>query len=159
MRVGLGQDTHRLVSGRPLLIGGVRVESDTGEDAFSDGDVLIHAVIDSLLGPTGLGDIGSVFPAGTEELRGIDSRVLLRRSLAMIMAAGWSIENIDCVVMLERPKLSPRMAEIRSTLASDLRLPLERVTVKAKTGEGVDAVGEGRAVTALAVALVQRHVT
>lgn len=140
------------------MIGGVRIASDLGEDGFSDGDVLIHAIIDALLGPTSLGDIGSVFPPGDEKLRGIDSRVMLRATLDMTVAAGWSIENIDCVVMLERPKILPRIQEIRSTLANDLRLPLERVTVKAKTGEGVDAVGENRAVSALAIALVQRHV-
>jgi 2-C-methyl-D-erythritol 2,4-cyclodiphosphate synthase len=155
MRVGLGQDTHRLVPGRPLVIGGVVIPFEKGEDGHSDGDALIHAIIDALLGPAGLGDIGAVFPPGDPSLAGIDSRILLRRTRDLIAGAGWVVENVDAVVLLERPKLLPFISDMRGVLASDLGLTSDRVTVKAKSGEGMDAVGEGRAVSALATALLR----
>lgn len=157
MKVGFGWDLHRLVRGRKLLLGGVELPSDVGEDGFSDGDVLIHAVIDALLGPAGLGDIGGNFPAGREEFRGISSRTLLQRVRAMIEAAGWAVGNVDCVVVLERPKIAPHLPAIRESLARDLALPVDRVTVKGKTKEGVDAAGEARAVEAYAVALIEER--
>jgi 2-C-methyl-D-erythritol 2,4-cyclodiphosphate synthase len=155
MRTGMGWDQHRLVAGRRLLLGGVELPSDLGEDGHSDGDALIHAVIDSLLGPAGLGDIGSSFPPGDPAYRGIDSRVLLRRTAAMLAAAGWTVENVDCVVALERPKILPHVPRIRALLAEDLGLAPDRITVKGKTAEGLDAVGEGRAVAAWAVSLLR----
>jgi 2-C-methyl-D-erythritol 2,4-cyclodiphosphate synthase len=155
VKVGFGYDLHRLAAGRALLLGGVELPGDVGEDGFSDGDALIHAIIDALLGPSGLGDIGSNFPADREEFRGISSRVLLRRVRAMIETAGWTIGNVDCVVVLERPKILPHIPAIRQALASDLEIPVERVTVKGKTKEGVDAAGEGRAVEAYAVVIIE----
>ncbi len=155
MRVGLGYDIHRLVPGRPLLLGGVQIPSDKGEEGFSDGDALIHALIDALLGPAGLGDIGSNFPPGREDLRGISSRVLLERTRAMVREAGWSVANVDCVVVLESPRILPHVAEIRGALARDLGIPVQRVSVKGKTGEGLGPVGEGRAVEAHVVALIE----
>lgn len=155
MRVGLGYDIHRLVSGRPLLLGGIEIPSDRGEEGFSDGDVLIHAVIDALLGPAGLGDIGSNFPPGREDLRGISSRVLLEQTRSLIRRAGWAVENVDCVVVLESPRILPHVAEIRRALSRDLDIPVERVAVKGKTKEGLGPVGEGRAVEAYVVALIE----
>jgi 2-C-methyl-D-erythritol 2,4-cyclodiphosphate synthase len=155
MRVGLGYDIHRLVSGRPLLLGGIEIPSGRGEEGFSDGDVLIHAVIDALLGPAGLGDIGSNFPPGREDLRGISSRVLLEQTRSLIRRAGWAVENVDCVVVLESPRILPHVAEIRRALSRDLDIPVERVAVKGKTKEGLGPVGEGRAVEAYVVALIE----
>ncbi|MGA2974096.1 MAG: 2-C-methyl-D-erythritol 2,4-cyclodiphosphate synthase [Spirochaetia bacterium] len=153
----MGYDLHRLVRGRRLVLGGVDIPSDNGEDGFSDGDVLIHAIIDSLLGPAALGDIGSNFPPGQEEYRDISSRILLRRVRDMIASAGWRIDNVDCIVVLENPKILPHVPAIRRLLAEDLGIPVERVTVKGKTAEGLDAAGEGRAVAAYAVALLQER--
>jgi 2-C-methyl-D-erythritol 2,4-cyclodiphosphate synthase len=155
VRVGLGWDIHRLVPGRPLVLGGVTIPSDRGEDGFSDGDVLIHAVIDALLGPSGLGDIGSNFPPGRGDLAGISSTVLLARTLAAVRGAGFSVGNVDCVVVLEAPRLLPHAAGIRESLARALALPASRVTVKAKTREGMGEVGRGEAVEAWAVALLE----
>jgi 2-C-methyl-D-erythritol 2,4-cyclodiphosphate synthase len=155
MKVGLGYDIHRLVPGRPLLLGGVEIPSEKGEEGFSDGDALTHAVIDALLGPAGLGDIGSNFPPGREDLRGISSRVLLERARAMIQEAGWSVANVDCVVVLESPRILPHVAEIRGALARDLGIPVQRVSVKGKTKEGLGPVGEGMAVEAYVVALIE----
>jgi 2-C-methyl-D-erythritol 2,4-cyclodiphosphate synthase len=155
MRVGMGYDLHRLVPGRRLLLGGVDIPSDLGEEGHSDGDVLIHAVIDSLLGPAGLGDIGSNFPPGDERYRDISSRILLKKAWSLVTLKGWTIQNVDCVVVLERPKILPHVDAIRALLAGDLRLPIERVTVKGKTAEGLDALGQCKAVAAYAVALLQ----
>jgi len=154
MRVGLGWDIHRLVPGRPLLLGGVRLPSDRGEDGFSDGDVLIHALIDALLGPAGLGDIGGNFPPGREDLRGISSLILLERAMDMLRGAGWSVGNVDCVVALESPRILPHVAAIRASLARALGVSADQVSVKGKTREGMGEVGEGRAVEAWAVALI-----
>jgi 2-C-methyl-D-erythritol 2,4-cyclodiphosphate synthase len=154
MRVGMGYDIHRLAAGRRLLLGGVELPAERGEEGFSDGDALTHAVIDALLGPAGLGDIGSNFPAGQEEYRGISSRVLLRRTRAMLADAGCTIENVDCVVCLETPKILPHIPSIRNALAEDMGIDVGRVTVKGKTAEGLGAVGAGEAVAAWAVALL-----
>jgi 2-C-methyl-D-erythritol 2,4-cyclodiphosphate synthase len=156
MKVGIGYDIHRLVGGRRLLLGGVEIPAELGEEGFSDGDVLIHALIDSLLGPAGLGDIGSNFPSGQEEFRDISSRALLRRTRALVSASGWEVGNVDCVVILEKPKILAYISAIRHALAEDLGIPTESVTVKGKTAEGLDAIGAGRAVAAYAVALLEK---
>jgi 2-C-methyl-D-erythritol 2,4-cyclodiphosphate synthase len=157
MRVGLGYDIHRLAPGRPLMLGGVEIPSDRGEEGFSDGDALIHALIDALLGPAGLGDIGSNFPPGREDLRGISSLVLLARTASMLRDAGWTVGNVDCVIVLESPRILPHIGAIRAALAGELRLPVERVTVKGKTREGLGEVGAGAAVEAYAVALIEER--
>jgi 2-C-methyl-D-erythritol 2,4-cyclodiphosphate synthase len=154
-RIGHGWDTHRLVPGRALVLGGVDVPSDRGEDGFSDGDALLHAIIDALLGAGALGDIGGHFPPGREEWRGVSSRVLLERTRELVAAAGLRLVNIDCTVALERPKILPHVPLIRRTIAADLGVPVEAVSVKGKTGEGLGPVGEGLAVEAWAVALVE----
>jgi 2-C-methyl-D-erythritol 4-phosphate cytidylyltransferase/2-C-methyl-D-erythritol 2,4-cyclodiphosphate synthase len=153
-RIGQGWDLHRLVPGRPLLIGGIEVPSDLGEDAHSDGDVLLHAVMDALLGAAALGDIGTHFPPSDELWRGADSLTLARRVAGLVREAGWQPGNLDCTVILEEPKLGPYKEMIRASLADCVGIAPEAVSVKAKTKEGVDAVGEGRAVEALALAVI-----
>ncbi len=158
-RVGQGWDLHRLVPGRPLMIGGVEVPSEKGEDAHSDGDVLLHAVIDAILGAAALGDIGTHFPPSDAKWKGADSRGLARRAAALVRDAGWEIVNLDCTVILERPRLGPHRDAICDSIASCLGVGRGAVSFKAKTSEGVDAVGEGRAVEAQAVALLRRSAT
>jgi 2-C-methyl-D-erythritol 4-phosphate cytidylyltransferase/2-C-methyl-D-erythritol 2,4-cyclodiphosphate synthase len=155
-RVGEGWDIHRLVPGRRLLLGGVEVPSDRGEEGWSDGDVLLHAVIDALLGSAALGDIGLLFPPGAPEWKGADSRDLIRRARDLVLRAGWRPANLDCTVVLERPKLAPYRDAIRTSLAELLDMETEAVSFKAKTMEGLGPVGEGRAVEARAILLAVR---
>jgi len=153
-RVGEGWDIHRLVAGRRLMVGGVEIPFDRGEDGHSDGDVLLHAVIDALLGAAALGDIGSHFPPSDERWRGADSADLARRALQLVRETGWAPGNLDCTVVVERPMLGPHRDAIRESLSRIVDLPLDAVSLKAKTKEGVDATGEGRAIEARAVVLV-----
>jgi 2-C-methyl-D-erythritol 4-phosphate cytidylyltransferase/2-C-methyl-D-erythritol 2,4-cyclodiphosphate synthase len=150
-RVGLGWDLHRLVAGRPLLLGGVALPSEVGEDAHSDGDVLIHAVIDALLGAAALGDIGTHFPPSGEAWKDADSRDLLARAVALVRNAHWEPGNLDCTVVLERPKILPYKNAIRESLASCLGMDGSNISVKAKTAEGLGDIGAARAVEAQAV--------
>lgn len=156
IRVGQGWDLHRLVSGRRLLLGGVEIPSELGEEAHSDGDVLLHAVIDALLGAASLGDIGTHFPPEDSSWKDADSRSLTKTVLGLVHAAGWSIVNIDCTVTLEAPKLGPLKEAVRRSLASVLGIDADTVSVKAKTSEGVNAAGELRAIEASAVVLLRR---
>jgi 2-C-methyl-D-erythritol 4-phosphate cytidylyltransferase / 2-C-methyl-D-erythritol 2,4-cyclodiphosphate synthase len=151
LRIGQGWDLHRLAAGRPLMLGGVEVPSDRGEEAHSDGDVLLHAVIDALLGAAALGDIGTHFPPSDEAWRGADSKDLARRAAAMVREAGWEVGSLDCTVVLERPRLGPYKDAMKAGIAGCLGISPNAVSVKAKTKEGVDAVGEGRAVEAMAI--------
>lgn len=153
-RTGLGWDLHRLVEGRPLMVGGVRIPHDKGEDGHSDGDALLHAITDALLGAASLGDIGEMFPPSDPAWKGADSRKLLYAAFARVRASGWDIGNIDAVVALERPKVLPYREAIRASIAETLGISLDRVSVKAKTGEGVDAVGAGEAIACWATCLL-----
>lgn len=155
MRIGLGYDIHRLVTGRKLLLGGIEIPSDLGEEGHSDGDVLIHAVIDALLGAVARGDIGTHFPPENPEFRDISSRVLLKRVLGRLKDRGFRVGNLDSTVVLQSPRLSSHIPSIRKTLAGDLGLATENVSVKAKTKEGIGEVGGGRAVEAYAVVLIE----
>ncbi|MDR1956745.1 MAG: 2-C-methyl-D-erythritol 2,4-cyclodiphosphate synthase [Treponema sp.] len=155
IRVGLGRDVHRLVQGRPFLLGGVALVSDRGELGHSDGDVLIHAIIDALLGAAGLGDIGEHFPPAAETWKDADSRELLKTAWDLVKTAGWRLINLDCVVTCERPKVLPYRDRIRASLAQVLAVPREAVFVKGKTHEGLEAIGAGLAVEALAVCLLE----
>jgi 2-C-methyl-D-erythritol 4-phosphate cytidylyltransferase/2-C-methyl-D-erythritol 2,4-cyclodiphosphate synthase len=150
-RIGQGWDIHRLVPDRRLMLGGVEVPSALGEEAHSDGDVLLHAIVDALLGAAALGDIGTHFPPSDETWRDADSRDLARRAADLVRAEGWRPGNLDCTIVLERPKLGPYKEAIRASIADCLGVPLGDVSVKAKTKEGLDAVGEGRAVEGIAV--------
>jgi len=156
MRIGSGWDLHILVEGRPLMLGGIRIPSEKGEKAHSDGDVLLHAVIDALLGACALGDIGTHFPPSDMKWKNADSRELLKQTLALVTKKGYKPVNIDCTIILQEPKLSPFKEKIRSQLAADLQLSTDLVSVKAKTKEGVDATGRGEAIEAAATVLVEK---
>ena len=153
---GIGYDSHRLVAGRPLLLGGVQIPHELGASGHSDADVLAHAVIDALLGASGLGDIGEHFPDTDERLSGADSMGLLGEVVAMLEARGFALVNVDCTVLLEQPKLGPNRSAIRSSLAQALGLDPARVNVKASTGEGIGFVGRSEGVAALAIASVEQ---
>ena len=150
--VGIGYDSHRLLHGRRLVIGGVEIPSERGLDGHSDADVLTHAVIDALLGAAGMDDIGQHFPDTDERWRDADSLELLASAVAMVRAEGIEIVNVDCTVVMEAPKLAPHRQAIRERLAHALALEPRRVNVKASTGEGIGFVGRGEGVAALAVA-------
>ena len=154
--IGFGYDTHRLVAGRPLIIGGVRVEHELGLEGHSDADVLTHAIIDAILGAAGLGDIGEHFPDTDERWRGADSIDLLRRAGELVAGEGLRIVNVDATVVLERPKLAPHRTAMRARLAGALGLDERAVNVKATRGEGMGFVGRGEGATALAVASLER---
>lgn len=156
-RVGLGHDRHRLVAGRPLILGGVRIEYDLGLDGHSDADVLLHAVTDALLGALALGDIGEWFPNTDPRWANADSVIFLQQAVAEVTRRGWEIGNLDCTVHAERPKLSPYKSQIAARVAELLALPVDRVNVKAKTGEKVGPVGRGECLDADAVVLLMRR--
>lgn len=155
-RIGFGSDIHKLVPGRPLIIGGVRIDSDLGADGHSDADVLAHAITDAIFGALALGDIGSHFPNSDERWRDAESFVFLRFAVGEMQQHGYEIANVDSTVHLEQPKLRPNIDEIRQRIADALEVETNRVSVKAKTGEGVDAVGERRAVRAEAIVLLRK---
>jgi 2-C-methyl-D-erythritol 2,4-cyclodiphosphate synthase len=150
--VGIGYDSHRLADGLRLTIGGVKIPHDRGLEGHSDADVLAHAVTDALLGAAGLGDIGEHFPDIDERFRGVDSIELLREVVKLIAAQGLAPVNVDCTVVMERPKIAPYKQQIKSRLAQALGLPQARVNVKASTGEGIGFVGRQEGVAALAIA-------
>jgi 2-C-methyl-D-erythritol 4-phosphate cytidylyltransferase/2-C-methyl-D-erythritol 2,4-cyclodiphosphate synthase len=156
-RIGVGYDLHKLVSGRRLMIGGVDVPSPLGALGHSDGDVACHAITDALLGAAGAGDIGEHFPDTDAAWKEASSIELLRRVVALVRSRGFAIVNIDVVVVLERPKLGPYKSRLAESLAAALGIEPNAVSVKAKTNEGVDAVGRGEAVAAHAVALLRRE--
>ena len=151
---GIGWDSHRLVAGRPLILGGVRLEHDRGLDGHSDADVLTHAVIDALLGAAGLGDIGEHFPDTDPAYEGADSLQLLRHTVELL--GDRRVVHVDTTVIMERPKLKPHKAAIAETLAGVLGIGADSVGVKASTGEGMGFVGREEGVAALAVATLQR---
>jgi 2-C-methyl-D-erythritol 2,4-cyclodiphosphate synthase len=154
--VGIGYDSHRLADGRRLILGGVEIPGERGLEGHSDADVLTHAVIDALLGAAGLGDIGEHFPDSDERWRDADSLGLLGTVVGMVAAAGLQIVNVDCTVVMERPKLGAHRGAIRARLAEALGLPVARVNVKATTGEGIGFVGRGEGVAALAIASLEQ---
>jgi 2-C-methyl-D-erythritol 2,4-cyclodiphosphate synthase len=152
VRSGLGYDSHRLVAGRPLVLGGVELTSDLGLHGHSDADVLTHAVIDALLGAAGLGDIGMHFPDSDERYQDADSIGLLRAAVALVRAAGFVIVNVDATVLMEEPKLGDARQRMRERLAEALSLDPADVNVKATSGEAIGFVGRREGVAALAIA-------
>lgn len=155
-RIGFGNDIHRLVPGRRLILGGVEIESDLGAEGHSDADVLMHALTDAILGALALGDIGSHFANSDERWRDSESGVFLRFAVGEAKRLGYSVVNVDSTVSLELPKLRPYIERIREGLALILELTTDRVSIKAKTSEGLDAVGGRNAVRAEAVVLLER---
>ena len=154
-RIGIGHDTHRLAEGLRLVLGGVEVESERGAEGHSDADALTHAVTDAILGALCEGDIGQHFPDSDPRWEGADSLQLLARVMWLAGERGYRVVNVDATVMLERPKLRQHIPEMRARLAEVLGVGPERVSVKAKSGEGLDSVGEWLAVTAQAVVLLE----
>ena len=152
MRSGLGYDSHRLVAGRPLVLGGVELASELGLHGHSDADVLTHAVIDALLGAAGLGDIGMHFPDSDERYRDADSIGLLHAAVALVQAAGYAIVNVDATVLMEEPKLGDARERMRERLAEAMSLDPADVNVKATSGEAIGFVGRREGVAALAIA-------
>jgi len=155
-RIGFGTDIHRLVAGRPLILGGVQIESDLGGDGHSDADVLMHAAADAVLGALALGDLGTHFPNDDERWRNAASSQFLSYAVDLIRERGYAVANIDSVIDLEAPKLRPHIDAMRANLATALLIDIDQVSVKAKTGEKVDAVGTRAAVRAQAIVLVRK---
>jgi len=152
--IGHGYDIHRLVTGRPLVLGGVRFDTPYGLDGHSDADCLTHAICDALLGAAGLPDIGHLFPNTDPAWKDADSQVLLRKVVSDLRARGWEPVNIDSTLIAEKPRISPRLAEIKTALSRSIGLPAEAIGVKATTNEGVGGIGRGEAIAAHAVALI-----
>lgn len=156
MRIGQGYDAHRFRDGDHVMLGGVRVPHDRGLAAHSDGDVLLHAICDALLGAAALGDIGKHFPDTSQTFKGIDSRILLRRTAGLIAEAGYRAVNVDGTIVAERPKIAPHVAAMRACIADDLGLPLDAVSVKATTTEKMGFTGREEGIASLAIALLER---
>ena len=155
MRIGTGYDVHRLTYNRKCIIGGVKIPFEKGLDGHSDADVLIHAVMDALLGAAALGDIGGMFPDSDPQWKGADSRALLRMVRAALEQEGYRVVNIDSIVIAQAPKLKPYIAEMRGNMAEDLGIPAENVSVKATTEEGLGFTGSGEGIAAQAVCLIE----
>ena len=155
IRVGQGSDIHALVEGRKLIIGGVEIPHERGLLGHSDADVLLHAIIDALLGAAGIGDIGRHFPDTDEQYRGADSRVLLRAARDLLGAAGWQIINVDATISAQRPKMAPHIPGMVANIAADLQVPAASVNVKAKTAEKLGFVGREEGISVDAVALIE----
>lgn len=153
-RIGQGYDVHRLVEGRPLVLGGVTIAHDRGLDGHSDADALLHAITDALLGAAALGDIGRHFPDTDERFRGADSRVLLREAYARVRAAGWQLGNLDATVIAQAPRLAGHIDAMCRTIAEDLQVPVSAVNVKGKTNEKLGYLGRSEAIEARAVCLL-----
>jgi 2-C-methyl-D-erythritol 2,4-cyclodiphosphate synthase len=157
IRIGEGWDTHQLVTGRPLVLGGVVVPHTHGLLGHSDADALLHAITDALFGAAGLGDIGRHFPDTDATFKGADSHALLAEAARRVRDAGFDIANVDSTIVAQAPKMAPHIPAMRQRIAEALGLAVERVNVKAKTAEKMGPVGEGRAIEARAVCLLVRH--
>ncbi len=156
LRIGFGNDIHRLVKNRPLILGGVKIPAEKGAEGHSDGDALLHAITDAILGALALGDIGSHFSDKDEKWKNADSFVFLSEAVRLVKEKGFSIINVDSTISLESPKLRPHIDEMRENIAEVLKIEINCVSVKAKTGEKVDAIGEQRAIKAEAVVLLEQ---
>jgi 2-C-methyl-D-erythritol 2,4-cyclodiphosphate synthase len=155
MRVGIGYDVHRLVEGRPLILGGVHLPYPRGLLGHSDGDALIHAIIDALLGAAGLGDIGAHFPPGDPQYKDIRSTALLERVEGLLRSLGWKVVNVDATIVAEHPALQPHIQSMRRELAQGLGVEIDRISVKAKSNGGLGFLGASEGIAAWAVALLQ----
>jgi 2-C-methyl-D-erythritol 2,4-cyclodiphosphate synthase len=159
MRVGLGYDIHPLVSGRTCVLGGVKIPSEVGPDGHSDADVVLHAVADAILGAAGLRDIGHYFPNTDAAIRGLDSAVIVRKAVAEAMAnGGWVVGNIDIVIIGERPKVMAHVEAMKASVAGIIGVSAAQVGIKATTNEGMDSIGQGKALAVQAICLVFKDV-
>ncbi|MBR3815061.1 MAG: 2-C-methyl-D-erythritol 2,4-cyclodiphosphate synthase [Spirochaetaceae bacterium] len=156
IRVGLGTDLHRLVEGRKLMLGGIEIPFEKGEHGHSDGDALLHAITDALLGAAGISDIGELFPPSDAKWKDADSKKLLASAYELVKGQGWSIENIDCVIKLEKPKFLPYRQAVRESIAGILEIEVSQIFVKAKTGEKLGDVGTSQAIETEAVCLLSK---
>lgn len=157
IRVGLGSDIHRLVDGRPLILGGISIDYEQGLDGHSDADVLLHAITDALLGALGLGDIGEWFPNTDPQWKNANSETFVNAAVQEAQKRNWTIKNLDCTITAEKPKLSPYKDKIKDHLAALLQTPVEQINVKAKTGESVGPIGRGEAISSDAIVLLTRE--
>lgn len=157
-RIGLGYDVHRLAEGRPLVLGGVKIPFEKGELGHSDGDALLHAITDAVLGASALGDIGSYFPDTDEKWRGADSKKLLSMAWNDVKKSGWQLQNLDCVIKMQKPKFIPHREKVRNSIAKILGVSQEKIFVKAKTAEGLGDVGRGEAIECQAICLLKRTI-
>jgi 2-C-methyl-D-erythritol 2,4-cyclodiphosphate synthase len=155
-RIGYAEDIHRLVAGRKLMIGGIHIEYPVGEDAHSDGDVLLHAISESLLGALALGDLGTHFPADARETENIDSKIILTKTYDLVKNHGYEIVNIDSTIILEKPKLSTHIEAIRKSICETIGASLEQISVKACTNEKLGAIGENKAIKATSIVLLRK---
>lgn len=153
-RIGQGFDLHRIIYGRKLILGGIEIPCEFGLDGHSDADVLLHAIIDALIGAAALGDIGKLFPDNDQKFKDIDSKILLKEVYLQITEAGYQINNIDSTIILEQPKLRNHIDNMRETIAKLLDLRLDQISIKAKTSEKIGIVGRGEAAIAEAVVLL-----
>jgi 2-C-methyl-D-erythritol 2,4-cyclodiphosphate synthase len=156
IRVGLGYDLHTLVPNRKLMLGGIEIPFELGESGHSDGDVLLHAITDALLGASGLGDIGEFFPPSDEKWKNSDSKMLLKTAWNKMVDDGWKLENLDCVINIEKPKILCHRKEIISSIAKVLECDESQIFVKAKTGEKIGEIGKSQAVAAWTVCLLSK---
>ena len=156
LRIGHGYDIHRTIAGRPLVLGGVTFDCDFGLDGHSDADALTHAICDALLGAAALPDIGHLFPNTDATWKNADSQLLLKKVIATLHEHGWQLVNIDATLIAERPKIAPRLAEMRAALSRSTGLAVDAIGLKATTNEGSDDIGRGLAIAAHAVALIQK---
>lgn len=154
IRIGYGYDVHRLKEGLPLILGGVEISFEKGLAGHSDADVLLHAITDSILGACALGDIGNHFPDSDNEYEDIDSRILLRHAVQLIKQEGYRVGNLDSTIVAEQPKLASYISDMRETIAADLEIGTDRISVKATTAEGMGFEGEEKGISARAVALL-----
>ena len=154
-RIGHGYDIHRTVAGRPLVLGGVKLEADFGLDGHSDADCLTHAICDAFLGAAGLPDIGNFFPDTDTRWLGVDSQILLKRVIQVLRENGWVPVNLDATLIAEKPRIASRIIDIKAALALSTGLPSSAIGIKATTNEGSDDIGRGLAIAAHAVALIE----
>jgi len=156
-RVGIGYDVHQLAAGRALVLGGVAIPAERGLLGHSDADVALHAIMDAILGAAALGDIGEHFPPSDPAYRGIDSRTLLARVRDLVAGAGWTVVNIDCTIVAERPKIMPHTPAMRAAIGETLGIAPDRIGIKATTNEGIGFIGREEGIAAMAVAAISRQ--
>ena len=156
MRIGIGYDVHRLVEKRKLMLGGIEVPFDKGLLGYSDGDAVLHALADAMLGALSLGDIGKHFPPGDSKWKNIDSKIILKKVHEMILENGFRIGNIDCNIIAEKPKLNQYFDKMKESIAEILTIKVEDISIKARTNEGLDSVGKGEAIATQAVVLLAK---